>query len=309
MTNDLDELKALDADQQDRFAIAMAADMQARIDEATARNRELASGYEARRVHADRIGIDTGPVHAASILVWARLAEIAGIPSIPATVVATLDMATVDEMANGELTDAVGEGQRAEIAKAVAYADAGGYWRTEICAGDEVKYQMAIGADLPAVLPIRMDDCRIYEMHFGMPSVTIVGRPRLTPVRHAGYPVEFRVFNGCQAEEDGAVSWYYPQAGAFEPTPELEAAMTLAAEWGRRLHALRDQLGLVAWLPDRGEPSDRIGSTIDFMLTEEMGLVMVDAGPGYGAGAHPCCFTDQPVEGRAWALAEGVEPR
>ena len=45
------------------------------------------------------------------------------------------------------------------------------------------------------------------------------------------------------------------------------------------------------------------------MLTEEMGLVMVDAGPGYGAGAHPCCFIDQPVTGRAWALAEGVEAR
>lgn len=288
---------------------AMAADMESRMAEANAAKLVLQRTYEERRVRPERIGTEAGPVHAASILVWARLAEMAGIPFIPATVVATLDMDTVMEMADGDLSDAIGDDQRAEIAKAVAYANAGGYWRTEICAGEEVKYRMGSGQDLPDVLPIRMDDLRIYEMHYGMPSVTIVGRPRLTPVRHAGYPVEFRIFNGCQAEEDGAVSWYYPQAGTFETTPELEAAMTQAAEWGVALHELRERMGLLPWLPDRGAETDRIGSTIDFMLTEEMGLVMVDAGPGYGAGAHPCCFIDRPVTGRAWALAEGVEAR
>jgi hypothetical protein len=288
---------------------AMAADMEARMAESNARRTRVEQDYEARRMHPERIGTDTGPVHAASILVWARLAEIAGIPFIPADTVATLTMDTVMAMAEGDESAELAPGQMDEIRKAVAYANGGGYWRTEICAGEEVKYLMGSGQSLPDVLPIRMDDLRIYEMHWGMPCVTIVGRPKLTPVRHAGYPVEFRVFNGCQAEENGAVSWYYPQAGAFEPTPELEVAMTQAAEWGKALHELRDRMGLVAWLPEMGEPSDRIGSTIDFMLTEEMGLVMVDAGPGYGAGAHPCCFIDQPVAGRAWALAEGVEVR
>lgn len=288
---------------------AMAAHMEAQMAEADARRTVIEQDYETRRIRPDQIGIETGPVHAASILVWARLAEIAGIPFIPAETVATLDMKTVMAMADGREDETLRDGQMDEIAKAVAYANAGGYWRTEICAGEEVKYLMGSGQSLPDVLPIRMDDLRIYEMHWGMPCVTIVGRPKLTPVRVAGYPVEFRVFNGCQAEEDGAVSWYYPQAGAFETTPELEAAMTQAAEWGKALHELRDRMGLVAWLPDRGEATDGIGSTIDFMLTEEMGLVMVDAGPGYGAGAHPCCFIDAPVKGRAWTLADGVELR
>lgn len=288
---------------------AMAADMEARMAEAAARRALVEQDYEARRIRPEQIGTDTGPVHAASILVWARLAEMAGIPFIPAKTIATLDMTTVFAMIDGEDTSSPSPEQQVEIAEAVAYADAGGYWRTEICAGEEVKYLMGSGKSLPDVLPLCIDDPRIIEMHWGLPSITVVGRPKLTPVRHAGYPVEFRVFNGCQAEEDGAVSWYYPQAGAFEPTPELEAAMTQAAEWGVQLHAMRDRMGLVAWLPDRGEPSDRIGSTIDFMLSEEMGLVMVDAGPGYGAGAHPCCFIDQPVKGRAWALAEGVDVR
>lgn len=287
---------------------AMAADMEARMAEATSHRALVEQDYETRRIRPEQIGTETGPVHAASILVWARLAEMAGIPFIPAETVATLDMATVFAMVDGE-DSSLSPKQQVEIAKAVAYTDAGGYWRTEICAGEEVKYLMGSGKSLPDVLPLYMDDPRIIEMHWGMPSVTIVGRPKLTPVRHAGYPVEFRVFNGCQAKEDGAVSWYYPQAGAFETTPELEAAMTQAAEWGVQLHAMRDRMGLVAWLPERGEPTDRIGSTIDFMLTEEMGLVMVDAGPGYGAGAHPCCFIDQAVKGRAWTLAEGVDVR
>jgi len=288
---------------------AMAADMEAQMAESAARRRLIEQDYEARRVRPERIGTETGPVHAASILVWARLAEMAGVPHIPATPIASLDIATVMAMADGDETAQLADGQMDEIAKAVAYANGGGYWRTEICAGEEVKYLMGSGQGLPDVLPIRMDDLRIYEMHMGMPSVTIVGRPRLTPVRHAGYPVEFRVFNGCQADEDGAVSWYYPQAGTFETTPQLEAAMTQAAEWGVKLHGLRERMGLLPWIPERGAETDRIGSTIDFMLTEEMGLVMVDAGPGYGAGAHPCCFIDRPVAGRAWRLAEGVEVR
>lgn len=288
---------------------AMAAHMDAMVAESNAEKARVQQDYEARRVRPEQIGTETGPVHAASILVWARLAEIAGIPFIPVEEVAFLDMDTVMAMADGREDAELADGQMEEIAKAVAYANGGGYWRTEICAGEEVKYLMGSGQGLPDVLPIRMDDLRIYEMHWGMPGVTIVGRPKLTPVRHNGYPVEFRVFNGCQSEEDGAVSWYYPQAGAFAPTPELEAAMTQASEWGRALHDLRDRMGLVAWLPGQGEASSQIGSTIDFMLTEEMGLVMVDAGPGYGAGAHPCCFIDVPVEGRAWTLSEGVELR
>lgn len=288
---------------------AMAADMEAQMAEEAARRALVEQDYEARRVRPGRIGTDTGPVHAASILVWARIAEMAGIPFIPAEIVATLDMETVRAMGNGDDTSLLPPDQQVQVAMADAYANAGGYWRTEICAGEEVKCLMGSGQGLPDILPIRMDDLRIYEMHWGMPAVTIVGRPRLTPVRHAGYPVEFRVFCGCKAEDEGAVSWYYPQAGPFEATPELEAAMTQASEWGARLHALRAEIGLTPWLPGQGEPTDRIGSTVDFMLTEDMGLVMVDAGPGYGAGAHPCCFIDQPVAGRAWSLAKGVKLR
>lgn len=286
----------------------LSADIEARMAEATARRRAVETDYETRRVRPEAIGTEPGPAHAASILVWNRIAELAGVPHIPATPVANLRMSTVEAMADGDEPAGLAPDQLEEIERAEAYANGGGFWRTEICAGEEVKHLMGSGRDLPDVLPIRMDDLRIYEMHNGMPSVTIVGRPRLTPVRHAGYPVEFRVFHGCEAET-GAVSWYYPQAGAFAPTPALEVAMTQAAAWGRALHELRARLGLVAWLPELGGPSASIGSSIDFMLTEERGLVMVDAGPGYGAGAHPCCFIDRPVAGRAWALADGVELR
>ena len=167
---------------------------------------------------------------------------------------------------------------------------------------------MAEGEPLPASLPLCFDDPRMIDMHWGLPSVTIIGRPRMTPVRVNGYPVEFRVFHGGNAE-DGAASFYYPQAGRFNPSDELQASMKLARTYAGRLHTKRADLGLTPWMPGMGDPDDAIGSTIDFMLTEEAGLVLVDAGPGYGFGAHPCCFIDQPVAGERWHLADGVALR
>ena len=196
----------------------------------------------------------------------------------------------------------------AEFFKANAYAARGGYWRSEYCAGGQVKQAMSLGADLPEILLLDLDDPRMIDMHWAVPFLTIVGRPRLTPVRVNGYPVEFRVFNNPTAE-NSAVSFYYPQAGQFEVTSELEAAMTQAQEWGMKLHALRAELGLIPWLPEMETENEIIGSTVDFMLTKEQGLVLVDAGPGAGYGAHPCCFIDQPIVGRRWQLADGVTLR
>src|SRR3546814_9410353 len=70
------------------------------------------------------------------------------------------------------------------------------------------------------------------------------------------------------------------------------------------MYAEHQSLGLTPWLPP-GEPNADIGATIDFMLTDERGMVMIDAGPGYGSGAHPCCFISSPVEGIRWMLAPG----
>lgn len=273
----------------------------------SARRLAIAADYEERVICAEEIGTRRGPVHAASILVWARVAELAGVPCIPATVIASIPDRVVQILMEGDAATLLDTDCLA-IEAAGVYCRAGGYWRTELCAGDDVKYAMARQQDLPSMMPFSFDDMRIFEMHWGMPDIKVIGRPRMTPVRVNGYPVEFRVFHGGEAT-DGAVSWYYPQAGPFDITPELDAAMTQAVEYGARVHVKRAELGLVPWLPEVGPESEAIGSTIDFMLTVEEGLVMVDAGPGFGHNAHPCCFIDQPIVGRAWHLADGVALR
>lgn len=278
-----------------------------RIALAVAKNLGRQAHYQATHITPAEFGHRTGPIHAASILSWIRLAEIANIPHIPVEVVAVISMVDAWSLTDCKPQDVSPRGSLA-LAQANAYCQAGGFWRTEICAGIDVKVAMAEGLDLPEILPFNLADSRLLELHASLPTITVVGRPRLTPVRVNGYPVEFRTFWGGKAQE-AAVSYYYPQAGEFPLTPVLEAHMSQAQAWGETLYRLRAELGLIPWVPEDGEPDSGIGATIDFMLTEEAGLVLVDAGPGYGYGAHPCCFIDTPVSGRRWQLASGVAIR
>lgn len=279
--------------------------MERQIAEAQAARKEAEARYAAEALKPEDIGVRAGFVHAASILAWVRLAEIAGVPHIPAETVASIPMDAVWKALDSLETTPE---EREALDLATAYCDGGGFWRSELCAGHDVKYAMAQGEPMPDHLPLFLDDPRLIDMHHNMPDLKVISRPRMTPATHAGFPVEFRTFFGGAAT-DGAVSWYYPQAGRFDVPAELEAAMDEAVELGRRLHETRAHLGIIPALPDRGLLGAEIGSTIDFMLTRDRGLVLVDAGPGFGYGAHPCCFIDRDVEGRRWHLDEGVELR
>src|SRR3546814_3325229 len=93
-------------------------------------------------------------------------------------------------------------------------------------------------------------------MHYGLPFIEVLARPLLTPVRVGNWPVEFRVFFGGAAEEDAAISFYYPQADEFEITPALESAAEQARTWGKAMYAEHQSLGLTPWLPP-GEPNAR----------------------------------------------------
>lgn len=262
---------------------------------------------------ADMADSTGGAVHAASLQTWIALAERAGVPYVPAEVVARIPMADAWESVEGRIEE--GDPRGDEIMKAVAHAAGGGYWRTDLCACSDVKWQLSQSGTFEVPTWFGLDDPRIMDMHWGMPEILILGRPLMTPVMVDGWPVEFRVFVGGSAEEDGAVSFYYPQVGdaaerAAQDDPRLREAAEQARGWALSMTALRDRLGLLPFLPGRDfVPDAGIGATIDFMLTEERGLVMIDAGPGFGFGAHPCCFIDSPVTGTRWRLADGVEAR
>src|SRR3546814_14618782 len=90
-----------------------------------------------------------------------------------------------------------------------------------------------------------------------LPFIEVLARPLLTPVRVGNWPVEFRVFFGGAAEEDAAISFYYPQADEFEITHALESDAEQARTWGKAMYAEHNSLGLKPWLP-RSEES-RVG--------------------------------------------------
>ena len=266
--------------------------------------------FAARAIPAQDVGSRSGPVHAASLLIWNELARRAEVPFVEANLIATIPSELLDEdlFCWNETTKPLDADRHAPLLAAMEYAKTGGFWRTDICSSSWTKIQLSETGRFETESTFSLDDPRIMDMHYGLPNIQILGRPLLTPKRIGDWPVEFRVFFGGTAAEDGAVSFYYPQAGKFEVTPDLQAAAEEARAYGAALYTKRKELGLTPWLPP-AEPTDEIGATIDFMLTEEHGLVMIDAGPGFGFGAHPCCFIDTPVEGIRWALADGVEAR
>ncbi len=286
----------------------MSKDIATRVAEAEKQMIASSERYTAYATDPAKFGEERGYMHPASLQAWNRIAELAGVPTIKTELVATISV----EDAYKVMEDRpISKDAEIEVRKAVAYANAGGYWRSDLCAGGDVKYAMSKNEPMPDVLHIAFDDMRMMDMHYGMPDIKILGRERVTPVRHNGWPVEFRVFNGGKAADNSA-SWYYPQ-GKAEPDETLQAAMNQAIAYARAMHDKRDELGIIPWFPNQNTmPEDcdgSIGSTIDFMLTEEYGLVMIDAGPGFGYGAHPCCFIDCKVEGQKWTLSENVEPR
>lgn len=249
---------------------------------------------------------DSKRFQVASILTWCRIAEEVGVPYIPVNPVASVPMTAIWKAI--DTPELLTPDESAALAAATAVGKSGRFWRTEFCASMDVKWSRSVNKPVIDAddLMFCVDDPRIIDMHYGMPAVTLIERPMMTPVRFAEWPVEFRVFIGGRTDGD-AVSFYYPQAGVFRPTDPLEVAMSEALLLGQRLDKQRRRSGMVPVIGSR--VGEQIGVTLDFMLTTERGLVLVDAGPGFGYGAHPCCFIDQPIIGRRWHLAHGVQLR
>lgn len=270
----------------------------------------ITTRYKEQAIEPEDFGKKQGPFHAASILSWCRIAELAGVPYIPVIELGRFSNEEAWSMADGEPST------NSSLGAIEEYLVAGGFWRTDLCASEEVKYLLSEGLPLSDVLSFGFDDSRIMELNTYMPEIKIVGRPRITPYivndnpqENNDYPVEFRVFIGGKADSVGAVSFYYPQAPVFRVTRTLERAMELAKEHAYNIHEKRLELGLTPWLPQLGDPGEYIGCTIDFMLDQQGMVLMVDAGPGFGYGAHPCCFIDDEVKGTRWAPKPGVKIR
>lgn len=269
--------------------------------------RDTCERYVKNVIDPDEFGTKTGPFHAASILSWTRIAELAGVPHIPAQEEARINIK--DAWRSIDVSERLTVEGEENLLKAVIYAEKGNYWRTDLCASEFVKHELSQGRSLPDFIPFHLDDPRIMDLHTCMPYIKVVGRPRRQPMLVNGYPVEFRIFIGGKVTSYPAASFYYPQTPSFEPTKQLEGFMEEAIRSACVLEVTRQSLGLMPWLPEGGDPGEPIGSTIDFLVARDGEVLMVDAGPGFGYGAHPCCFLDVEVKGKRWAVDPGVEIR
>lgn len=238
---------------------------------------------------------------------WLDLCRKAAIPHVPAEKVATVDMDTLlqwdvlpeDDPALGPFFDAI------EAASKQPHT----MLRWDACAPEVVKARLSQGQAEwdPKILDwFTIDDARTCDILYAYPGRTasVWRRPWVVAKRIADYPVEYRVY--VHEGRIRGVSNYYPQrplAAGGEPFDGVQADVRQAVRYARRLaEALPAP---IRFGPDAGRfAPDSVSFTADFMHPDTGGLVFVEGGPPFGAGAHPCCFPADPAE---WAEAAAWE--
>ena len=269
---------------------------------------------------------------AASFSAWSEIVNAAGIPSIPSKVVDELHVESLlrfDEIIdregniNPEMEFAHTQLMRLkEINKSL---EADNMLRWDVCAPLGIKLFMAREQDagllhlgskkrvLKELIPmedryLQIDDPRAFDILFEhlKPTVKIIKRPLVEPMKIEGYPAEFRVF--IKDNEVLGVSNYYPQMSmpnkdylvAYAEQSKVYAEKIIEACHKEKAFPVnhKKHIGNNDYLP-----MEQVTATLDFMVTEGGILTFIEAGPSYGFGAHPCCFFDpdtnnvSPIEG------------
>ncbi len=95
-------------------------------------------------------------------------------------------------------------------------------------------------------------------------------------------------------------------------TPELTGYANEAVALARKLVQHLTKVGQYPWIPKMGGVStspfklDKVSATLDFLVSSEGEVLFLEAGPPFGAGAHPCSVMEQPITGYARGLQDGT---
>lgn len=240
---------------------------------------------------------------------WIALCEKAGVPFIPATVVATAPTHDLVLSVDGDEHGAF-DSVRAFYAAVEAFRQAhptGHMLRWSCCSMSNVKYELSRGnaAWQPDCMDLYVDDFRAYDIISEHPksSISAFARPWVAIDQHDGYPVEYRAFvGGVVPEGEIAVSSYYPQRPLPE-NAEFRRDMECVVEMTRRLVAAQT---LPINSPQTAKVADLSKNhfTADFARVNGE-LLFLEGGPAHFAtwGAHPCCFAGREIRGFAFASA------
>ncbi|MCC7544661.1 MAG: hypothetical protein IT506_04140 [Aquabacterium sp.] len=184
--------------------------------------------------------------------------------------------------------------------------------RLDPCSGEDIKYPMSTGQlpDFTQRKTLNPFDYRASEIVYEFPGddIDVWARPWIEAKIHDDFPVEFRVF--VRNSEVLGVASYYPQ----RPLPDTAQMLGYAEQCRLSAQAITDHLNVVGatpWMPNyEGRFEDgKVSATMDFIISTDGKPVFLEAGPPYGAGAHPCAFIEREITGVALALADGVRLR
>lgn len=240
----------------------------------------------------------------ASLRSWMDLAHSSGLACVPAHYLGSIE---IEPLLN---FDSPIEGTSQAMGQVEKFNNdlvADHMLRWDCCAPWGVKSALGNGFVCPSIQDAFLDpgDPRAFELiyDYPAPSIPVFSRPWVKAMVFEEYPVEFRVF--INEARVVAVSNYYPQRAL----PDHEKVRLLAARAVAMAQKIVDKAlgrGLRPWMP--GVPAERqppFSASLDFLVLSSAQVVFLEGGPGFGFGAHPCCFVKHihgmtgvdPVEG------------
>lgn len=250
---------------------------------------------------------------ATSLGMWMAHSQAAGVPSVPAILVGEVTRQAMMRIED-ESPEDLPLWKALQTSKESIPNDY--MFRWDGCSGSELKYIMskpdatrderiAAGRDHSPFCP------RISDIHYSYPSDSIAlwARPWIDALEIDGYPVEFRVF--VRDSKVQGVASYYPQR-PLPSTAKILSFALLCKEHATTLTTYLDRLGAFPWLQSFEEKFDptKVNATMDFLIDKDNKVVFLEAGPPFGAGAHPCAFIDMDsIAGIALELAPGAQLR
>lgn len=242
---------------------------------------------------------DGSRFNAVSLEQWIKFASDAGIPFVPADVVATIPVSVLLTAETPSPDDA---GHWAALKAANGGTHPSHMVRWDCCAGLDLKIAMDMNPEDVSAYDrtgLHAGDPRFCDILYVYPAkeVSILRRPWVETRMEGTHPAEYRVY--IEGGEIVGISSYYPQrAMPLDAVTGDEVRQTLLLA-----QSLLDQLKYAQVDPwfygSKNERFEGRGAacTLDFLVEATGKVMFLEGGPPFGAGADPCCFQQNRVDG------------